>query len=166
MPPALQSTVIALDSGTSVGGGTGTPTAGNWLVAIAGMNEQSAASGFTVGDSDDIHSYWRPAKVSTPSGLTRTSVWYTANTARQVNFSYIAPNGAMDGLAVLILEISGLGPWDVLTVTDAAYAAAATALNLAAAPRRQPRSCSPLSPGTTPAPGRPSARPAGPACTR
>ena len=132
MPPALQSTVIALDSGTSVGGGTGTPTAGNWLVAIAGMNEQSAASGFTVGDSDDIHSYWRPAKVSTASGLTRTSVWYTANTARQVNFSYIAPNGAMDGLAVLILEISGLGPWDVLTVTDAAYAAAATALNLAA----------------------------------
>ena len=37
----------------------------------------------------------------------------------------------MDGLGALVLEVSGLGPWDVLTVTGAAYAAAATSLNLA-----------------------------------
>lgn len=97
------------------------------------MNEQAATSGFTVGVSDDIHSYWRPAKVSAGTALTRASAWYTANTARVVNDVYIAPNGCLDGLGVLILEISGLGPWDVLTVSNANYAAAATSLNLATA---------------------------------
>jgi hypothetical protein len=130
-PSALQSLVIPLDSGTNVGSGSGTPTAGNWLVAITGMNEQATSSGFTIGVADDIHSWWRPAKVSTATALTRCSVWYTPNIARVVNDVYIAPNGAMNGLGALVLEISGLGPWDVLTVTDAAYAAAATTLNLA-----------------------------------
>ena len=123
--------MIPLNSSTNVGSGSGTPTAGNWLIVITGMNEQAATSGFTVGVADDIHSYWRPAKVSTGTALTRASVWYTANTARIVNDVYIAPNGCLDGLGVLVLEVSGLGPWDVLTVTDAAYAAAATTLNLA-----------------------------------
>jgi hypothetical protein len=132
-PPALQSLVIPLNSSTNVGSGSGTPTAGNWLVVITGMNEQATTSGFTVGDADDIHSYWRPAKVSTSAALTRTSVWYTANTARVPADVYIAPNGAFDGLAALVLEVSGLGPWDVITVSASNYAAAATTLNLATA---------------------------------
>ena len=50
-----------------------------------------------------------------------------------VNDVYVAPNGALDGLSVLVLEISGLGPWDVITVSASNYAAAATTLNLATA---------------------------------
>ena len=47
-PPALESVALALTSGNSVGGGSGTPTAGNWLFCITGMNEQATTSGFTV----------------------------------------------------------------------------------------------------------------------
>lgn len=132
-PSALQSTVIALDSGTSVGGGSGTPTAGNWLFCITGMNEQFTTSGFTVGDADDIHSWWRPAKVSTATALTRCSVWYTPNLARVPGDVYTAPNGCLDGAAVLVVEVSGIGPWDVVTVSASNYAAGATSLNLATA---------------------------------
>ena len=99
--------MLALDAGTSVGGGSGTPTAGNWLICLAGMNEQATTSGFTVGCADDIHSYWRPAKISTGTALTRTSVWYTANTARIASDVYVAPNGAFDALSVLVIEVSG-----------------------------------------------------------
>ena len=54
--PELQSTPIALTSGTSVGGGSGTPTAGNWLICIAGWNQNVAPLQSTVGVGDDIHS--------------------------------------------------------------------------------------------------------------
>jgi len=131
MPPALQSVNVALTVANSVGGGSGTPTAGNWLVVLAGLNEQYAASGFTIGVRDDLHSYWRPAKVSPAAGLTRTSCWYTANTIGAAGTVYIHPNGALDAMAVLVLELAGAGPWDTLTVTPASnYAAAATSLSL------------------------------------
>lgn len=129
-PPALQSTVIALAPATSVGGGSGTPTPGNWLVCIAGWNQAGLAAA-TVSDADDIHSYWRPGKVSTSSGKTRCSVWYTANLARAAGDVYAAPAGAMAGMACLVIELSGTGPWDVVTGTAAGYAAGATSLNLA-----------------------------------
>ena len=132
MPPALQSTVIALDSGTSVGGGSGTPTEGNWLICIAGWN-QNGLTASTVGDADDIHSFWRPGDVttstwavSTPAGNTRTSIWYTPNLARAPGDVYVAPNGAMAGMACLIVEVAGIGPWDVVTGIYANYAAGAT----------------------------------------
>ena len=137
-PPALQSAVVALTPANSAGPGTGYASQGNWLFALVGMNEQAAASGFTVGDADDIHSFWRCGDVTTSTwavsasaALTRTSVWYTANTARQVNDVYIAPNGAMDAMSVLVIEVANLGPWDTVTGVYTNYAAAATSLNLA-----------------------------------
>ena len=99
-------------------------------MVFAGMNETGTASGFTVAASDDIHSWWRPAKVSTATALTRSAIWYTANTARQAGYVYVAPSGAFDALTVLVAEISGLGPWDVVTRAASAYAAAATSLSL------------------------------------
>jgi Concanavalin A-like lectin/glucanases superfamily len=131
MPPALQSVNVQLIPANSVGGGSGTPTAGNWLVTLVGVNEQSATAGFTVGCKDDIHSYWRPAKVSAAAALTRTSAWYTANLQRAPGYVYVCPNGALDAMSVLVLELAGAGPWDTLTVTPASnYAAGATSLNL------------------------------------
>lgn len=136
-PPALQSVPVALTVANSVGGGSGTPSAGNWLFCIVGMSEQSAAAGFTVGVGDDIRSLWRPGNettstwaVSTASALTRTAVWYTANTARAAGYVYVAPDGAFDALTVLVVEVAGLGPWDTVAGIATNYAAAATSLSL------------------------------------
>lgn len=130
MPPALQSLPLALTVANSVGGGSGTPTQGNWLMVMTGMSETSASAGLTVAVSDDIGSYWRVPKVSTSAALTRAAVWYTANTARAAGYIYVAPNGMFNALTVLVLEISGLGPWDTVTGTTSNYASAATSLSM------------------------------------
>lgn len=136
-PPALQSTMVALTPANSVGGGSGTPSSGNWLFCISGWNQNTGLSGVTVAASDDIHSFWRPGNeltstwaVSTSSGKVRTNVWYTANLARVPGNVYVAPSGHVAGLAILIIEVSGLGPWDTVTGIFTNYAAAATSLNL------------------------------------
>jgi len=130
-PPALQSTVITLNSSTSVGGGSGIPTPGNWLFCLAGWN-QDGLPGVAAGNCDDIHSYWRPGKISQKgSANTRASIWYTPNLARVAGDVYCAPDGAVAGMACLVVEMSGLGPWDTVTGVSAAYSAAATSLNLA-----------------------------------
>ena len=135
-PPALQSSVIALTPANSVGGGTGTPTAGNWLVAITGWNQNSVQAA-THAVADDVHSFWRAGNVntntyaiSTSAGASRVSVWYTPNLARAPLDVYVAPSSAVDGRSCLVLEISGLGPWDTVTGIFASYAAAATSLSL------------------------------------
>lgn len=136
-PPALQSLVVALTPAGSVGGGSGVPSAGNWLFCLTGWN-QNGLPASTVGDADDIHSFWRPGNetastwaVSTPAGKTRCSAWYTPNLARSPGDVYVAPSGAQAGQACLVVEISGLGPWDVVTGISTNYSAAATTLGLA-----------------------------------
>lgn len=136
-PPALQSTVIALTPANSVGGGSGTPTAGNWLFCISGWN-QNQVTASTHAVADDIHSFWRPGDVttstyavSTSAGHSRVNVWYTPNLARVPGDVYIAPSNAVDGRACLVIEVSGLGPWDTVAGINTNYAAAATSLSLA-----------------------------------
>ena len=136
-PPALQSTVVSLTPAGSVGSGSGYPTQGNWLFCLCGWN-QDGLPAVTAGDADDIHSFWRPGNVSTSTWAvsqsaanTRTSVWYTPNLARQPADVYAAPSGAMAGMACLVIEVSGLGPWDTVTGIYTNYAAAATSLSLA-----------------------------------
>jgi hypothetical protein len=131
MPPALQSVVVPLDSGSLVGGGSGTSTAGNWLFCVVGWNQASALPSVSFGDGDDIHSYWRPGGISGPAGNTGTSVWFTPNLARQVNDVYVAPNGATSGISVLVFEVAGLGPWDTITGVFTNFADLAASLNLA-----------------------------------
>jgi len=135
--PALQSTPIALTAGTSVGGGSGTPTAGNWLVCIIGWN-QNGLPASTVAVADDIHSFWRPGNettstwaVSTATGNTRAAIWYTPNLTLAPGNIYVAPNGVQAGMAYLVIEIAGAGPWDTVTGINTNYAAAATSLTLA-----------------------------------
>lgn len=137
MPPALQSTVIALTPASSVGGGTGTPSSGNWLFCLMGWN-QNGLPAVTAGVADDVHSFWRPGDetasnwaVSTSTGKTRASVWYVPNLIRQAGDVYCAPNGAMAGMACLVVEVAGIGPWDTVSGINVAYSAAATSLGLA-----------------------------------
>ena len=135
-PPVLQSTVLPLTPATSVAGGTGVPSAGNWLFCIAGWN-QSGVPPADVTVNDDIHSFWRPGDentstwaVSPPAGNTRLAVWYTPNLARPPGGVYAAPSGITAGTAVLVAEVAGLGPWDTVTGVAAGYAGAATSLPL------------------------------------
>jgi len=128
---ALQSCVIQLDSGSSVGGGSGTPTAGNWLFVIASWTQDPSIINVHTGVSDDIHSWWRQYPASGANGNTRTAVSYTPNLARVPGYVYVAPDGQIAAINVLVVEVSGLGPWDTVAGPDTNYAAAATSLALA-----------------------------------
>lgn len=131
--PDLQSLVIQLTPANSTGGGTGTASAGNWLFALIGWTEDANTPQVAFGVGDDIHSWWRPGPVSTYSGTaqrTRTAIWYTPNTARQVNYVYIPPSGLAGGVAAQVIEVAGLGPWDTVTGSNTNSAAAATSLSL------------------------------------
>ena len=130
-PPALESVVIALNSSSAVGFGSGTPTAGNWLFCIAGWNQQNTPGAVTVGVNDDIHSWWRPNQPSFYNASTRTTIWYTPNIASAPQYVYVAPSGQYNGMSVLIVEIAGIGPWDTVTGTNSNYAGGATGLTLA-----------------------------------
>jgi hypothetical protein len=128
LTPALQSDVVPLTPAFSVGAGSGTPSAGNWLFAIASWTQD--AGDVHVGTSDDIHSWWRQFPASGAGGLVRTAVAYTPNLARSPQYVYTAPDGAVAAVNVLVIEVSGLGPWDTLIGTGINYAAAATSLSL------------------------------------
>lgn len=127
---ALQSAVVQLNPASSVGTGSGTPTAGNWLFCIASWTQNPAIANVHVGVGDDIHSYWRQYPAAGSNGNVRTSIAYTPNTARVVNRVYVAPDMEIAAINVLVVEISGLGPWDTVTATTTAYNAASTSLSM------------------------------------
>ena len=127
---ALQSCVVPLTAGYSVGGGSGTPTEGNWLFCIASWTQDPAIAEVRVGTGDDIHSYWRQYPASTASGNVRTAIAYTANTASAAGRVYVAPDGQVAAINVLVVEVSGLGDWDTVVAPVSNYAAAATSLSL------------------------------------
>lgn len=130
MPPALQSINVPLNPTYSTGGGSGTPAAGNWLFALVGWNQAGLAA-MTVEVHDDIHSFWRTQSPSTLSGSTRSVTWFTANLERVPTVVYVAPNGASAAMAVMVVEVANLGPWDAVTGYETGYAGGATSLPLA-----------------------------------
>ncbi len=129
-PPSIQSCVVPLNLANSVGTGSGVPTAGNWLFAIASWTQNPNVANVHTGASDDIHSWWRQFPASGPAGNVRTSVSYTPNLARSPQYVYVAPDGPVAAINVLVVEISGLGPWDTLIGTNVNYSASATSLTL------------------------------------
>ena len=58
---------MPLNLANSVGTGSGTPTAGNWLFAIASWTQVPAVVNVHAGASDDIHSWWRQFPASGPA---------------------------------------------------------------------------------------------------
>jgi hypothetical protein len=127
--PANASTVVPLAPSSSVGGGTGTATAGNWLFAVVGWHAAPGSPPVTVSVGDDLHSYWRPQAPSDPTGACRTTVWFTPNLIGVPQAVYVAPSGYAAGFSVLVTEVGGLGTWDE-TVAVTAYSAAAESLAL------------------------------------
>ena len=134
LTPALQSCVVPLNNTYSVGGGSGTPTAGNWLFAIASWTQYPAIAEVHVGVGDDIHEWWREFPASSIAGNVRTSIAYCPNigtfTGVVPQNVYVAPDGEVAAINVLVIEVAGLGPWDTVTGTYGNYAAAATSLSL------------------------------------
>lgn len=111
---ALQSCVTPLTPEFSVGPGSGTPAIGNWLFAISSWTQDPAIINVHVGTGDDIHSWWREYPAAGAGGITRTAIAYTPNIARQVGNVYVAPDGELAAINVLVVEVSGLGPWDTV----------------------------------------------------
>lgn len=131
--PGLASCVVPLTPAASVGGGSGIPSPGNWLFAIAGWRQDQGAGPATVNVGSDTPDWWRPALPSLPAGNTRTTIWYTANTGQVTvcpSYVYVAPNGYVAGMAVLVIEVSELGNWDELAGLATAYDASTRTLSL------------------------------------
>lgn len=138
MPSALQSTVVPLNSSTSVGGGTGVPSPGNWLVCFAGWNQETGTPPVTVAVWDDIHEWWRPALPSPGTGSTRTTIWYVPNIERVVTQVYVPPSGCVNGTSVLVFEVTGLGPWDTVSGYITGYDGASESYGLTMPAPAQP----------------------------
>lgn len=130
--PLLQSCVVPLTSAYSVGSGSGTPTAGNWLFTLVSWTQDPGIANVHVGIQDDIRSWWREYPAAGSGGKTRTAISYTPNTIRAAGNVYVAPDGPIAAITVLVIEVSGLGPWDTVgtgaPVTN--YAAASESLSL------------------------------------
>jgi hypothetical protein len=130
--PLLQSCVVPLTSAYNAGTGSGTATPGNWLFCVASWTQDPSLANVHVGIQDDIRSWWREYPAAGSGGATRTTIAYTPNTAGSAGTVYVAPDGPVAAITVLVVEVSGLGPWDTAgagyPVTD--YAAAGTSLSL------------------------------------
>jgi hypothetical protein len=125
--PAGSSVVVPLTPAFSVGGGSGTPTPGNWLIAFPGWHS-GPDNTVTVAVGDDTPGWWRPFQPSAP-GITRTACWYQPNILAPTEV-FCAPSGYVAGMSVLVVEIAGPGPWDTVTGTALNYGAAVTSLAL------------------------------------
>jgi hypothetical protein len=89
----------------------------------------------TVSVQDDGHQWWRPGSPSNGTGTVRAAVWYQPNigavTGNPPAIVYISPLGAVAGLAVLIVEVEALGPWDQAYAVTTGYSAATRSLTIA-----------------------------------
>jgi Concanavalin A-like lectin/glucanases superfamily len=124
-PPAARSLAVPV-SNTGLGG--------NWLIALcAWRTPPSVLTTVAVGDDSCNASpganVWEPLGApngtSPLAGNTAASIWYCRNAFPAQNV-YAAPNGPVTAMSVLVLEVSGLGPWATLAALSTGCAGAAT----------------------------------------
>lgn len=132
--PAISDVVVSLTLADSVGGGSGIPTAGNWLFAVAGWRQSPGGNPVTINVADDSHGgYWRPTAPSTGTGITRTAIWYQPNIGQVTitpGWVYVATNGYVAGMSVLVVEVSGIGTWDEVAGVAVNYSPSTQSLSL------------------------------------
>jgi hypothetical protein len=133
---ALQSCVVPLNTLNTTSPGSGTPTVGNWLFVIASWTQFPAIAEVHIGVSDDIHEWYREYPASNIAGNVRTSVSYCPNigvygSGVVPQNIYVAPDGEIAAINVLVVEVSGLGNWDTVSGTNTDYVASGTAVPLA-----------------------------------
>lgn len=123
--PSLGPLDLALDATTSVGGGSGVPTAGNWLFAISAWRQDTGTAGTlqypsTVNIRDDVHNFWIPVSVVAPeTGIVRTSVWM-APAVREPAYVFASPTAYQAAVTLTILEVEADCPWYSVAATVAA----------------------------------------------
>ena len=134
---SLQSCVVQLSPADSVGVGSGTPTPGNWLFTIASWTQLPQVANVHVGVSDDTHPWWRQFPASGSGQNVRTSVSYCPNIGTGSSntvvpqYVYVAPDMEIAAINVLVVEVSGLGPWDSVTGQTTNFTGSGTSVNLA-----------------------------------
>ena len=114
---------------------------GDWLFCIIGWRQLPYGPPVTWSVSDDSagqHNWWEPVGapngVSSPNGLSRVSVWMCpkANGCQNV---MVAPTGYSPGVAVTVLDVTGMGPYVTVETAQTVYANGVTSLSgLAAGP--------------------------------
>jgi len=133
---ALQSCVVPLNLANSVGVGSGTPTAGNWLFCIASWTQDPQIINVHTGVSDDTHQWWRQFPASGSGGNVRTGISYVPNIGMGATntivpqYVYCAPDMSIAAINVLVVEIAGLGPWDTVTARTSNYTSSGTSVSL------------------------------------
>ena len=133
---ALQSCVVPLNLANSVGIGSGTPTAGNWLFCIASWTQDPQIINVHTGVSDDTHQWWREFPASGNGQNVRTAISYVPNIGMGATNSivpqyvYVAPDMSIAAINVLVVEIAGLGPWDTVTAKTNNYTSSGTSVSL------------------------------------
>lgn len=125
-PPGIQSAIVPLTPAASLGEGSGYPAAGSWLFVVAGWQTTADAS---VSVEDDSHQWYRPARTSLKTAATTTSIWYQPNIIPPGTV-YVAPQAYIQGLAVTVVEVAGLSPWDVVEGVASQHSNSTTSLTM------------------------------------
>jgi hypothetical protein len=114
--PGLLPLALALDSGTAQVGDPGTPTAGNWMFAVAAWRQDAGSVptieyNSTVNIRDDAHNFWSPVSVVAPqTGIVRTSVWM-APAFRVPQYVFASPTNFQNALTLTVFEVEADCPW-------------------------------------------------------
>lgn len=117
--PALSVLSVPLTPAAAVSG-TGNPTAGNWLFAVASWRQDSGTAGVlqypsTVTITDDAHNFWVPLCVTPPgTGILRTAVWM-APAARVPQNVFASPTAFQQAVTLIVWEYQADCPWYSVT---------------------------------------------------
>jgi hypothetical protein len=124
--PAVSPLALELDSATSVGGGSGTPTSGNWMFAVVAWRQDAGTAGVLQYPStnticDDTHNFWIPVSVVGPeTGIVRTAVWM-APAFRAPQFVFASPTAYQSAVTLLVFEVTAAVPWYEVAAFATAY---------------------------------------------
>ena len=124
---------IPAESGlTCTAGNSG--TAGNWMIAVWAVRQEpdaTTATAATVGIGDDAHNYWEPLGApngtSSDTGVTRCGIW-VSRSPRAAENVYMAWTSPVASAILIVVEVTGLTPWESLSGIVTSVANAATAL--------------------------------------
>jgi hypothetical protein len=132
--PGSQFTTLLLTPDNSfLAGGTGVPTAGNWLFAVSSW--QSSEDQAVMYASDDQHNFWQPLGIS-GTGKVRIATMCVQN-ARAPSFVCFSSSAFVRDATYTVVEVSGLNAGFILdsvaTNTTASGTSVATSQTIAQA---------------------------------
>lgn len=112
--------------------------AGDWAVAVVSWRQPPNSPAVTIASvADDAHSWWEPLgaplAASGPQGITRTVAWY-APRSRASTVVQCSPTGFVLALAMIVLDVTGMSDWILLTPVTSGWANQSAALSMSVPP--------------------------------